>query len=113
MEKVKTRKCEDGQKRQFVRRKVTLVEVWNAVLRQYLEAGKAWNEATVKGDAPSIQFHEGALASFTASIHILRHLKDGDVFELPKDMPEYLDLEEIEDEIKKDLEKRMEDKDND
>lgn len=109
--KPKMKKCEDGQKRPFVRRKVQFVEVWNAISRQYADAGKAWNEATSKGDAPSIQFHEGALSAFTACLHIMRHFKDGDVFELPANPPEYIDLDEIEQEMANDMKARMEAKD--
>ena len=93
--KIKMRKCEDGVKRPFVRRKVELVDAWNAVHKEYKEASMKYAKSMVNGEKETMGFYEGYIAGLVATIHILKHLKDKITVELPADPPAYADIKEI------------------
>jgi len=107
--KIKMRKCEDGVKRPFVRRKVELVDAWNAVHKEYKDASMKYAKAVVNGEQKTMGFYEGYIAGLVATIHILRHLKDKIVVELPADAPSYADIKEIDKSVKKYVDELLDD----
>ena len=105
--KIRKRKCEDGVKREFVRRKVTLAEVWNAIVKEYKNGSKKYADMLLEDNPQLVSFYEGYNAALTASLHILRHFRDGDVVELPLTPPAYIELETADAEINEYVSKKL------
>lgn len=88
---VKIVKGEDGVERAFTKRVPSEEEIWNAMVRQLIEANENL-EKNINSDAQA--FYEGMACGITACIHIYKHLIDKTKVELPCEKAERIEYGE-------------------